>query len=547
MDPITLHLTASATTAPAPIERPTARHLTASAEARTIGGAIVEYGVVGYASTGPTIFEAGSLSFPADLGRVKFLLMHDMERPIGVMSALAQDGTTPRGEFTVLPGALGDTALAEAADGRRDGLSVGVMITDYEYRDSDGVLVVRAARVTEVSLVTIPAFENALVSTASLKGTDMSQTQQAPAPQALTASTPAAPAAEPTEPPAAPTPAPQAAAAAVQTPAPAPQPAAAASTPPEPQAPPIMVTGTGTDLDTLSARIAGHFATGGNGSNLTAALTDVLVPDDGGDSTTTKRGQWVDELWQATRTERPIIDSIAHKPLKSLRVYGWKRIYPEGHLVDKYDGGKAAIPASGKMTTAPDEVTAQRWAGGWDVDRAFVDFNDEQFIRMTLEAATDDYKMQTEADVVAQFLAAATIVPDVTTLTGALTQLGLRSAGLGSRISRIQFGATAWAKFLDLPTDQVPWWLQKQGTINLSDTNGNAGGLSFSVNQELPADELLAYDSRAATFYEKTPPVQVQALDISRGGVDLGVFGYTALMINDPRAIFQTTITEPAA
>lgn len=189
MTPHALTLTASLTT-DAPVA-PADRYLTASATDRTIAGVIVEYGTEGLASTGPTVFEAGSLEFPAEPGRVKFLTQHDTERPLGVAASIEHDDARAAGVFRVAAGTAGDEALAMAGDGRRDGLSVGCIIRDYTYTD-DGVLHVRAAEVTEVSLVTIPAFRSSLVTTvaASQKGSDMTNTLAKVAPYQLTASQP---------------------------------------------------------------------------------------------------------------------------------------------------------------------------------------------------------------------------------------------------------------------------------------------------------------------------------------------------------------------
>lgn len=536
--PVPLTLTASVDTAPAPA----AVELTAAVAERTISGIIVEYGAVGYASTGKTIFHEGSLSFPDDLARCKFLLMHDYDRPLGTMAAFTDDPAKPHGVFKVATGKLGDDSLAEAADGRRDGLSVGCLITRYDY-DDDGVLHVHAAEVREVSLVTIPAFQNSMVSTvaASLKGSEiMSKPTLAPAPQALTASTPAADAAP--QPPAAAAPAVPSAAA--QQPATA----TAAVREPAPQAAPVLSSTAAAGADTLAEFTASYLASGAPARGLEAALTDQLLSDDGGSGHHNGApGQYVGELWSASLIERPTIDSIQHKPLTGLKVYGFQRDYTGAtRMINKYDFNKTEMPASGKYKTKPVEADAQGYAGGWDIDRRYIDLGDGSFIRSVYDAAVDDYKLETEEDAVAAMLAAATVVPGVATVPAALAQLGLQAAGLGASLSKIQFGANAWAEFLDMNGDDVPWWLQKMGTINLADTSGSAGNLGFNVNQNLDANAVLAHDKRAATWYEVNPPIKVQAVDIARGGIDLGVYGYGAIIINDARAIYTTTVTAPA-
>src|SRR5690606_16303258 len=69
--------------------------------------------------------------------------------------------------FHVPPNANGanperDQALADAANGVRDGFSVGVDITAHEF-DDDGTLIVNAGHIREVSLCAVPALDDARV------------------------------------------------------------------------------------------------------------------------------------------------------------------------------------------------------------------------------------------------------------------------------------------------------------------------------------------------------------------------------------------------
>lgn len=88
---------------------------------------------------------------------------------------------------------------------------------------------------------------------------------------------------------------------------------------------------------------------------------------------------------------------------------------------------------------------------------------------------------------------------------------------------------------------------EEPGEINLGTTGGTAGNIKFSVGSGLAARAVLSGDGQAYTWYEKEPPIQVQAENIPKGGVDIGVFGYGALIVNDARALFKTAIAAPAA
>ncbi|WP_220084522.1 hypothetical protein, partial [Cellulosimicrobium sp. I38E] len=305
---------------------------------------------------------------------------------------------------------------------------------------------------------------------------------------------------------------------------------------------PARTAGRGPDLATAS-RIVRDALIAGNVATVQAALGDIVPGDDAAAAIAPERPQWAGELWQASNVRRPIIDAFgAPRPLTGLKIEGFTRKYE--NLIGEYAGDKAAIHGAGTFTTVPATADAQRWAGGNDIDRAFIDLGSAQFLQDWFVAATDEYKQKSEAYAAAIALAAATVVtPAPATVTSALAQLGVRAATLGSNLSFITFAADVWAEFVELPSDAVPWWLKAQGAINLGTVSGNAGGLSFDVEPSLPAGAILAGDSRAATWYEVNPPVRVQALNIPNGGVDVGVFGYGGMIVNDARALFRANVT----
>lgn len=143
---------------------------TSSPTARTLTGLAVPYGPVGHASLGDVTFTAGSIRLPADLGRIKLLEQHNTDRSIGYLSS-ADD--TPQGlrcTFTVPESPEGDRALQMAADGRRDGLSVGVRLDEdvlaeitRKWWEDDTTPTAATGELVEVSSVTIPAFADARV------------------------------------------------------------------------------------------------------------------------------------------------------------------------------------------------------------------------------------------------------------------------------------------------------------------------------------------------------------------------------------------------
>lgn len=155
---LTLHLAAS-----------TSETATVSLEDRTISGLAVPYGPVGNSSVGPITFSQGSLSWTG-VGRVKFLKQHDPERVNGFAKELDD---RPNGLFTrieVPESEAGDVALLEAADGRRDGLSVGVLLSQEtldeimrKWIEGDNSPTAASGELLEISQVSIPAFRDSRI------------------------------------------------------------------------------------------------------------------------------------------------------------------------------------------------------------------------------------------------------------------------------------------------------------------------------------------------------------------------------------------------
>lgn len=510
---------------------------------RTLSGTIVPYGVVGYTSMGPSIFMAGSIRTPSDLSRVKLLVQHDTYRAgVGYMTELEDGEDRARASFHLPEGDTdSDEALMKAHNKLREGLSVGVRVHAYSF-DEDDNLIVWDSSLDETSLVTIPAFDDARLDVAAARkeliptmktreelaaalaaGTisKAEHDRQLAALDAAAAPTPPAGASGGSD-------------------------AAASITAsrPEPEAPPVQVNASASaiDLRAASAITMEHLRSRQDLGALNAALQDVTSTTVG-DSDGLARPAFIDQVWNASAVRRPLIDVIQRAALTALRVYGWAWV--RGPEVVEYNGEKEPVP-SNPWSTKTVDAEAQPFAGGWDVERKLIDLGAPGLIDTAYQKATDSYRLNSEAWVAAQLAAAATVVPASASLTAALATLGVRAATIGATIGFVQFGVEIWAEFVSLPEAEVPWWLRSQGSINLGTTDGTAGGLSFSVNPALGARDIIAGDSRSATFYEVEPPIRVRAENIPNGGVDLGVFGYGALIVNDERALFRTTVTAPA-
>ena len=148
----------------------------ADAQSRIIAGKIVSWDEQGNTSAGPTVFAANSI----EMGKgVKLLLEHDHTRPIGkLMEAnVTKDGITAK--FKIANTMAGEDALVEAAEGLRDGFSVGVQVDEWD--NNKGVMAIKSSRLVEVSLVTEPAIDSARVAEVAASEAQEEISEPAPA------------------------------------------------------------------------------------------------------------------------------------------------------------------------------------------------------------------------------------------------------------------------------------------------------------------------------------------------------------------------------
>jgi HK97 family phage prohead protease/HK97 family phage major capsid protein len=132
----------------------------ADGERRIIAGKIVPYEEVGNTSVGKVVFAKDSIEI-GDPGKVKMLMQHKNDKPIGRMQKFnkAEDGIYA--SFKISASMQGQDALILAGEQLIDGLSVGVDVNKSIQKKD--YLYVTSATLREVSLVETPAFSAAMV------------------------------------------------------------------------------------------------------------------------------------------------------------------------------------------------------------------------------------------------------------------------------------------------------------------------------------------------------------------------------------------------
>jgi HK97 family phage prohead protease len=147
----------------------------ADTERRVIAGKIVPFEEVGNTSVGKVVFAKGSIEI-GDPGKVKMLMQHSPERPIGRMQKFNQAEDGIYASFKISASMQGQDALILAGEQLIDGLSVGVDVNKSVQKKD--YLYVTSAILREVSLVESPAFTAAQVTKVAASENEAEDTNQ---------------------------------------------------------------------------------------------------------------------------------------------------------------------------------------------------------------------------------------------------------------------------------------------------------------------------------------------------------------------------------
>lgn len=148
----------------------------ADTERRIISGKIVPFEEVGNTSVGKVVFAKGSIDI-GDAGKIKMLMQHRPEKPIGRMQSNykeTEDGIYA--SFKISSSMQGQDALILAGEQLIDGLSVGVDVNKSIQKKD--YLYVTSATLREVSLVETPAFSAAQVTKVAASENEAEDTNQ---------------------------------------------------------------------------------------------------------------------------------------------------------------------------------------------------------------------------------------------------------------------------------------------------------------------------------------------------------------------------------
>lgn len=478
----------------------------AAATDRTLRGLVLPYAAAGRTSAGRVRASAGRVHWATDLRRIKVFIGHDRARPVGYVTALRETAEGLTAELHIAATPDGDSALLEAREGTRDALSVE--LEDVEL-DDDGELI--AAELAAVALVPLPAFSDARIAAERDDDQDDDDHQDQPP-----ASAPPAPAASP------------------RIAARAPAALTASRRRQQP----------GTLHGAVTAAISSYQRSDRSAASLTAALANITPVSTNWAAAAPY--QWIDEIWRPVINKLNWVQAAGTGVLTNMTITGFKFVEP-GPTIKPYAGNKAAIPTDATLSYAPITVPAQRHAVGADFDRIWLDLGDESVINQWIALVAQSYAKVLDdlvgASVIGDMTAAG-YAPDV---MAAIDKACQAVDDVGATPTWVAVAADLWTAYRATNSADAPWWLASSSSVNREDSN--FGGQRVFRSAAVPASTVIAGDKRAVTQY--TPrgnPFQVRAIDVVNGGIDVGVFGYSAELVNDSRGIQSVIVgTDPGA
>jgi hypothetical protein len=271
---------------------------------------------------------------------------------------------------------------------------------------------------------------------------------------------------------------------------------------------------------------------------LLAALADITNAGIGGDI---DQAQWLGELWSGRAYARVIVPLFGSAALTAYKVDGWRWVVKP--TMDYWTGDKTAVP-SNAADTEPQETPAVRIAGAHDIDRKFRDFPSPGFWESYARAMVESYSRKSDAKALTDVLAAAHAVTP-----------GAVPSGVSKGMAAIVDGAlavlpTAIPSFAIVGADLYRDVLLTRSDDTLSYLNASLGLEDGTVGsfRIVPSTatalvkKVLVGAKEAMTVHELGgSPIRAEGLDMVKGGVDVGFFGYMADVVHDDDALAIVT------
>jgi HK97 family phage prohead protease len=499
----------------------------ADSKKRTLTGRIVSWDEKGFTSAGATVFEKDSIDFSKP---IKLLLEHDRTRPIGKMIDVTADEHGIEATFKVAATIAGDDSLLEAAEGLRDGFSVGVKIN--EWKNEEGVLRIKASSLQEVSLVTEPAIDSARV--AEVAASETPENSEATAEETTTEENKVSE---------------------ITSEAPIATEAVEAAQAPVVTANYVAYTKPRVDTNVTAGQYVNAQIRAIQGDtdarDLIAALQIATVSENTG----TVPPTYLRDLIGIIDSSRPFIDSIERAPLPAT---GMKIFTPKlGTQATVALTTEGSEYSSTDTTVTFQEDSVVKFAGAGLINQELADRSDPAFIDLYLRELAASYAQKTDA-YAAQIASEAAAGSSGSTIYAAIAD-GIADAYGVMRFTpnRLMVAPSGgedgidFAGLLGAVADGRPLFAaaapqNAAGLISQGSTAGTVAGLDLVVDPNYTGDNAnvkhgLIYPSAAMRFHE-SGTFEIRANIVANGRVEIGLYGYVAVVNRYPAAFRKLSV-----
>jgi len=494
----------------------------ADSKKRTISGKIVSWDEKGFTSAGATIFEKDSIDFSKP---VKLLLEHDRTRPIGKLIDITADESGIEATFKVAATIAGDDSLLEAAEGLRDGFSVGVKIN--EWKNEEGVLRIKASSLQEVSLVTEPAIDSARV--AEVAASETSENSEATAEETTTQEEKVSD---------------------ITSEAPIATEAVEAAQSPVVTAQYVAYTKPRVDTNVTAGQFVAAQVRAIQGDTDARDLVAALQIATTTENTGVVPPNYLRDVIGVIDSSRPFIDSIERAPLPATGMKIFTPVLGNQAIVAQTAEGVEAASQDTAVTYQEDSVV--KFFGANRVNVELLDRSDPSFLDLLVRELAASYAQKTDAyasNIAAHNSAASTgssiykaIADGIADSYNVMRFTPNRLlVAPGSGINGIDFaGLLGAVDGSNRPLFAAAAPQNAAGLMTQGSTNGTVAGLSLVVDPNYTGNNsgdkyALVYPSAAMRFHE-SGTFELRANIVPNGQVEIGLYGYVAVVNRYPTA-----------
>jgi len=496
----------------------------ADTKTRTLTGRIVTWGEEGFTSAGKTVFAKDSITIPKN---VKLLLEHDRTRPIGKLSSYEITEFGIEASFRIAGTIAGDDSLLEAAEGLRDGFSVGIKLNEWE--NVDGAMVISSSQMIETSLVTDPAIDSARVTEVAATETEVSESNDSdikPEGEDLVSETVSESVT---------TEAVEAAKSEVTVSASA----------------PVMYSSPRVNLNVTAGQFAKAQLAASRGDSDARDLVAALQVATVAENTGMVPPNYLRDVIGIIDNSRPFIDSIERAALPAA---GMKIFTPKlGTQATVALTAEAAEFSSTDTAVTFQEDNVVKFAGAGILDVELVDRSDPSFLDLYIRELaasyaqkTDDYALGLARDG-AVGSSGASIYKAIA--DGIADSYGvMRFTPNRLVVHPTAAGSISYADLLgaedgnDRPLFAAAVPQNAGGLITQGSTQGTVAGLSLVVDPNYTGDKFaLVYPSAAMRFHESAQ-IQLRTAVVANGQLEIGLYGYCAVVNRYPTAFRKLTV-----